>query len=106
VTSSEPNGRHGEPRTDVERVVLAIWQKALNTDRVGVRDSLCDLGGDSVTAGQIMAQVNAAFGIALHLEELIGTITDFDEFTVERMAELAESAVLDVSRKAESVPVG
>jgi non-ribosomal peptide synthase protein (TIGR01720 family) len=47
-----------EPRNDVERTLAAIWRDALGVDSVGVRDNFFDLGGDSITAIQIVARAN------------------------------------------------
>lgn len=54
-----------EPRTPTERSLAEIWCAWLSLDRVGVEDRYLDLGGDSLTAAFIFADIGAKFGIQL-----------------------------------------
>jgi amino acid adenylation domain-containing protein len=49
---------HVHPRTEVERILAAIWQEILGAEQVGINDNFFDLGGDSVMAIQIIAKAN------------------------------------------------
>ncbi|MGV0607696.1 condensation domain-containing protein, partial [Mycolicibacterium sp. XJ1904] len=71
VPSSKHPDRHREPVDLVEQVLVDIFAQALNTDRVGVRDSFFDLGGDSLAATRAIAAVNAAFDIHLPVNTLL-----------------------------------
>src|SRR5262249_1849908 len=42
------------PRDELETQLLAIWEKALGRDGIGVRDNFFDLGGYSVLAAKVM----------------------------------------------------
>jgi NAD(P)-dependent dehydrogenase (short-subunit alcohol dehydrogenase family)/acyl carrier protein len=77
-----------ESRNRLESLIAGIWQRALGIDRVGVRDPFFELGGDSVFAGQVLTQINKALGVTLDTEAA------FESFTVEKLAELAELALL------------
>jgi mycobactin phenyloxazoline synthetase len=45
------------PRSDLERVVLAIWQQVLKLDGIGISDEFFALGGDSVLATALVARL-------------------------------------------------
>ncbi len=76
------------PRTEVEQKLAELWRQALHIDRVGVRDSFFELGGDSVLAAQIVTRAQSAFGVEIHLEEA------FKALTIEQLAELLEGRLL------------
>jgi acyl carrier protein len=54
-----------EPRTPTERSLAEIWCAFLSLDRVGVEDRYLDLGGDSLTAAFIFAQIEEKFEVRL-----------------------------------------
>jgi len=51
------------PRNDVERTLTGIWQSLLGIDQIGVDDSFFDLGGHSLIAVRLFAQVKKAYGV-------------------------------------------
>jgi amino acid adenylation domain-containing protein len=53
------------PATELEKTLVAIWQKALYIERIGVNDNFFDLGGTSLAAVRTMAQANFAAGTSL-----------------------------------------
>ncbi|MFE7389852.1 amino acid adenylation domain-containing protein [Streptomyces sp. NPDC057582] len=63
------------PRTDVERQLTEIWSRVLDVEKVGIRDSFFDLGGDSISVLRVMAEVREA-GLPVTLRALYraGTI--------------------------------
>jgi acyl carrier protein len=73
------------PSNGVERRIVAILQKALGIEPVGVRDSFFELGGDSVFANQILVEINRALGVTIDPEQA------FQSLTVAHLAELAEA---------------
>ena len=60
----------------VEEQLVAIWQRALNLEGVGVTDNFFDLGGDSLTAVELFIEIEKAFGRRLPISLLLeaGTI--------------------------------
>jgi acyl transferase domain-containing protein/aryl carrier-like protein len=50
------------PSSDVEAALAEIWGEILGVDAVGVDDNFFDLGGHSLAAIRLMAQVRAQFG--------------------------------------------
>ncbi len=57
-------GEYIEPRSDRERQLAEILARLLGTDRVGLSDNFLALGGDSMTAIQVVSQA-ARHGISL-----------------------------------------
>jgi len=50
------------PRDQLERTLVAIWQKLLGIDQVGIHDDFFDMGGDSLLAISLFAQITYRSG--------------------------------------------
>jgi amino acid adenylation domain-containing protein len=50
------------PRNELETVVTRIWGASLSIETVGVQDRFFDLGGTSLKAVQVIAQINRELG--------------------------------------------
>ncbi|MHC4931678.1 MAG: AMP-binding protein, partial [Planctomycetota bacterium] len=74
-----------EPRSDIERDLASIWARVLELDRVGVCARFLDLGGDSILAAQLLAEIRRELGVELGFEEI------FESPTVAEMAKVVES---------------
>jgi amino acid adenylation domain-containing protein len=70
------------PRDEVESMLLEIWRKVLNVQRIGVQDSFFELGGHSLLAVRLMTEIEKATGKPIPLATL------FQEDTVEHLAEI------------------
>ncbi len=53
------------PRDERERMLAEIWAKVLNRDTVGVEDHFMELGGDSLTAVQVVLEIQERMGIEI-----------------------------------------
>ncbi|WP_438297237.1 amino acid adenylation domain-containing protein [Streptomyces sp. HUAS TT7] len=76
------------PRTDRQRKLIDIWKEVLGLNQIDLADDFLDLGGDSLLAARLAAQLQSAFGIPVpvrtvleyttvealdgHLEQLLG----------------------------------
>jgi acyl carrier protein len=49
-------------RTDIEQLMVALWQEQLKVGQVNAADNFLDLGGNSLAAMRIAARVQQAFG--------------------------------------------
>ncbi|MGY1746118.1 alpha/beta fold hydrolase [Blastococcus sp. SYSU D00695] len=72
------------PRTDWEVVVADLWARALQLPEVGVHDDFFELGGDSLTAEELMAMVVDELGVeerAVDSQALLAaaTVAEFAE---------------------------
>src|SRR5262249_8277945 len=64
----DPNGRTGDyraPSGDRERIVAAIWSKVLGMEKIGVDDDFFELGGTSLQAFTIFAEIANALACDL-----------------------------------------
>ncbi len=72
------------PRTRLETAIAGIWSELLGTERLSVDDDFFQLGGESLTAVQMLAA----------LDELLFVQVDFAEFlempTIEALAEAVQ----------------
>jgi acyl transferase domain-containing protein/NAD(P)-dependent dehydrogenase (short-subunit alcohol dehydrogenase family)/acyl carrier protein len=72
------------PRTPLEERIVAVWQRSLGIEPIGVDDGFFELGGDSVFANQMLTEINRVLGVSLDPEQA------FDHLTVAGLAGLAE----------------
>jgi len=87
----EPVALQGEkgsvpPRDALETQLLAIWEKALRLQSIGITDNFFELGGHSLTAVRIFAEIEQTFGKRLPLATL------FEMPTVETLARKVRQA--------------
>lgn len=81
--AAEPTGGgYLAPRTPTETRVAQIWADVLGISPVGVRDSFFDLGGDSLSAVEMISRVRREYGAGLALRRL------FEKPTVAELAAL------------------
>jgi len=73
------------PRDETERQVARVWQDALGIDAVGINDSFAELGGHSLIAVRIVAEISKAFKIDLPLRAL------FDAPTVAQLSRYVDA---------------
>ena len=74
------------PRNEVERKLSAIWQDVFGIDVVGVTDDFFELGGDSLNATTLAAEIEATFGRRFTPADLI-TLS-----TIAQQADLVDDA--------------
>jgi FkbH-like protein len=63
--------RPREPATDTQRKLAALWQELLNVDKVGIDDDYFALGGTSLLAAQMFAEISKRFGVRLPLTSIL-----------------------------------
>jgi aspartate racemase len=73
-----------EPETETERALMEIWQRVLGREKLGVTDDFFVLGGQSLLAVRLMAQIEKRFGRRLPLATLL------ERRSVRRMAALID----------------
>ena len=72
------------PSTELEQQLCAVWQELLRRDAVGVRDDFFVLGGTSLLAVRVCAQIEKALGHKVPLATL------FKSPTIEQLARAIE----------------
>ena len=70
------------PRDTLELQLMELWEEVLNLKRIGVTENFFDIGGNSLSAVRLMAQVYKLFGKELPLATL------FENGTIEKLAGL------------------
>jgi acyl carrier protein len=75
-TFATPAGAAGyvAPRTPFEEEIAAMWADALGRERIGVFDNFFDVGGHSLIAVRLAAEIRDMFGVEL---EILDFYTDF-----------------------------
>ena len=53
------------PGSETEQMVAEMWKRVLQIEQVGVEDNFFDLGGDSLKAQRILAQIERELGISI-----------------------------------------
>ncbi len=71
-----------QPRTDAENQLAQLWMKLLRVETVGVTDNYFDLGGTSLLAVELFAQIESQWGQKLPLTTLV------EAPTVEQLAKV------------------
>jgi len=67
---AEPSpGTGGNPRTEKERRIAAVFEELLRCPGVGVDDDFFRLGGHSIAAVQAIARIGALFDVDLRVEQ-------------------------------------
>ena len=59
------------PHTQTQIAVADVWGCVLGIDRVGVHDNFLDLGGNSLTAIQVIGKLEEELGVQVAIEEFI-----------------------------------
>jgi enterobactin synthetase component F len=77
------------PRTSTETRLAGIWCRTLNLDEVGINDRYEDLGGDSLLAASIFAEIEECFAVVVPIATIANSRT---------IAQLAQ--VIDLMREA------
>ncbi|WP_158595993.1 non-ribosomal peptide synthetase [Oleomonas cavernae] len=63
------------PRTPTEEILASLWAETFGLERVGIHDSLFDLGGDSLAAARMIAALRSRFSFEIPLGAVFGTPT-------------------------------
>ena len=82
----ELSSPYEEPRDDVQRRLVAIWEDYLGVAPIGVHDDFIELGGHSLLAAQIVARLRREFEVAIPVTQMFtqGCIADI-ALEVERL---------------------
>lgn len=95
----QPTERYHEKRTDfaeattdLEKKLVAIWQRTLHVEQIGIDDNFFDLGGTSLAAVRTVAQTNTEISTGLNLTIL------YQLPTIRQLADKIETnSTLDVN---------
>jgi amino acid adenylation domain-containing protein len=63
------------PETEMERAIASIWQHSLQVETVGLHDNFFDLGGNSLTALQVIGQLRQQMQVELSIQDFFTQAT-------------------------------
>jgi thioesterase domain-containing protein len=63
------------PSTETERTLLELWQTILGIEALGVEDDYFALGGTSLMAARLFAEISARFAVRLPLSAILESAT-------------------------------
>jgi acyl carrier protein len=61
----------GLPESETERILVEIWQQVLGVEQVSVHDTFLDLGGNSLSAIQVIGRIHEQLSAPVVIEEFI-----------------------------------
>ncbi len=59
----------------IEAVLASVWKAVLQLDGVDPREHFLDLGGNSISAIQILTSIHEMFGVELSMKEFFTCLT-------------------------------
>jgi amino acid adenylation domain-containing protein len=71
-----------EPKNDTEKQLVEIWQRLLKVPKIGTQDNFFDLGGHSIVAAQVSAEIRKSFKLDIHVQDVFNflTVAEFGYF--------------------------
>ncbi|MFD2169286.1 non-ribosomal peptide synthetase [Tumebacillus lipolyticus] len=97
-SSASKEREYVAPSTPTEQKLAELWSKFLQVEQIGIHDNFFEIGGHSLLAMQMIAQVQSDFQISLEVRNL------FDDPTLGGLAQMIEQAErIDGSAKPEIV---
>lgn len=77
VSRDDAAGRRSPepPTTDLERRIVHVFERILNTHPIGINDGFFDCGGDSLGALELLETLNFLFGVEFDSEQLFAEDT-------------------------------
>ncbi|MFF5185746.1 acyl carrier protein [Streptomyces sp. NPDC000345] len=78
LLTGRPLYRPCPPETEVERLLIEVWEQALDIKGIGIDDDFIELGGDSVAAVEILTETEKRVGTEVGVDELFecGTVRE------------------------------
>jgi FkbH-like protein len=104
VASAAP---YAAPRTKIEQKLCEMWQSLLGVERIGVHDDFFALGGTSILAVRLFAQIEKVLGKALPLVVLFQcpTIEQLAQNIEERKEQATASSIVPIQTAGSKPPL-
>lgn len=100
--------REGKPETTLHVELIALWQRTLGRQAVGIHDDFFALGGHSLLAAQMLAAVEQQFGIRVPFSAMFerATIAHLAAWLVDqRRRESIESPLIPIRTTGTKTPL-
>lgn len=69
VNHGKSGSEYIPPKTEVQKILVEVWEELLNADRIGIMDNFFDLDGDSIKALKLISKLYSR-NIKLDMKEL------------------------------------
>ena len=101
---SAPSDGFVTPRTALEMQIVRVWSEALGFDRIGVNDNFFALGGHSLMATRVAAQLAEELGVELPLATLFEkpTVSELAAF-IAPLTAANEAAMAEIIAEVEAI---
>ncbi|MEO0768565.1 MAG: amino acid adenylation domain-containing protein, partial [Cyanobacteria bacterium J06649_4] len=77
--SSDTGTEYVAPTTPIEKTITNLWQTLLDAEKVGIHDNFFEVGGNSLTAMQLLSQLQNSFSVELTIAQLFGALTPAEQ---------------------------
>ena len=79
----KPDGRtvanYVAPQTEMEKSIVAIWEKVLKRDKIGLNNDFFEMGGHSLRVIRLLSIYEKNYGVKLSIEDLFANPTVSDQ---------------------------
>ncbi len=84
------------PRNETEKQLVALWEKILNIEEVGIRHHFFKLGGHSLKAIRLIGAINKAFQVSLSIKQIFQhpTISELAKCLLATMEKASEESIV------------
>ena len=86
VTPANGDSKCLEPRSNLHKLLAAIWAESLKLESVWLNDNFFDLGGQSLPAFKILSLIRTTLGVQLRLRDFFvaPTLSEFADLMIAR----------------------
>jgi amino acid adenylation domain-containing protein len=93
-------------RTETEQMLVTIWEKLLNADRIGIYDNFFDLGGHSLLATRTVSAIRKELEIEIAIKDLFiyPTIAKLSKY-LQGQARGSALPSIEVQERPERIPL-
>ncbi|MFT5171352.1 MAG: acyl-CoA synthetase (AMP-forming)/AMP-acid ligase II/acyl carrier protein, partial [Candidatus Marinamargulisbacteria bacterium] len=84
------------PETDSEVLLLSIWESVIEEKQICMLDDFFSVGGNSITATQILSRVEEGFGVEIEIEDL------FQQTSIRALAAFIDQRQIDLLQSVEA----
>ncbi|MFZ8201898.1 amino acid adenylation domain-containing protein, partial [Alteromonas portus] len=100
--------KHGQAgRNDMERTLIQIWSMVLGRDGIGINDNFFEMGGHSLTAMRLVAEVTKQFNVDVPLTVIFkkASIATFASWLAEQQQQSRLPVLSAVAHREEPIPL-
>lgn len=104
-TMDRETSQPAESVDDIQRAMISIWQSYLGKDAIGLDDDFFELGGDSLKASNVAAEIHRETGVSIPVQILFNNPTIRGLSTFAREAGTADYHAIEAVEKQDYYPL-